>query len=73
MNIVCTFQIEDHRLSLARMEKEYGRHEELLKQEIAHLQKVTHIHIIQILVGDLFTRRKEFSAKKISATLIKEE
>ncbi|KAL4239218.1 TATA element modulatory factor 1 [Mactra antiquata] len=32
-------QIEDHRLSMARMEKEYNRREDLLKQEISDLQK----------------------------------
>ncbi|KAH3734871.1 TATA element modulatory factor-like isoform X2 [Dreissena polymorpha] len=32
-------QIEDHRLSLARMEKEYNRREDLLKQEIGDLQQ----------------------------------
>ena len=33
-------QIEDLQLSLGRMEKEHGRREDILRQEIADLQKV---------------------------------
>lgn len=36
-----SLQADDLRLDMARLEKEHSRREDLLRQEIAHLQEVT--------------------------------
>ena len=51
VNIICiiiinlfSLQIEDLQLSMTRMEKEHGRREDSLRQEISDLQQVVLVH-----------------------------
>ena len=37
-------QIEDLRLTVSRMEKEHNRREDMLRQEISDLQRVSYFH-----------------------------
>ena len=50
----CVVQIEDLQLSMSRMEKEHGRREDVLRQEISDLHQVTLViirHVTRVLVN----------------------
>ena len=46
------FKIEDLRLTVSRMEKEHNRREDMLRQEISDLQRVSYFHSIPIKKDD---------------------
>ena len=58
-------QIEDLRLSLARMEKDHNRREEMLKQEISDLQMVSILFCVLLIsfVPLMCNNRQQFCYK----------